>query len=129
MFNARLYTLDGTFIAMVDGYWKDPCLVGDVDSRTYHTDTRAQDRDRDRHNRLIAHGLPVMHFSPQKIRDDGVGVAAAILKALQANRGRPPLPIVAVGPEEEWTETAADAVRKRILDHGLAAKGLATGRQ
>jgi len=124
MFNAKLYTLDGDFIAMVDGYWEDAGLVGEVDSRTFHTDAQAQDRDRDRHNKLIAHGLLAMHFSPQKIREDGVAVTIAILEALRTNRGRPPLPIVAVGPDEEWTEEAADAVRKRLIAHAVAAKGV-----
>jgi len=122
IFNAKLYTLTGEFIAMVDGYWEDAGLVGEVDSRTFHTDARAQDRDRDRHNALIAHGLLAMHFSPQKIREDGVAVTIAVLEALQSSRGRPPLPIVAVGPDEEWTQEAADAVRKRLFAHEFAIR-------
>jgi hypothetical protein len=122
LFNAKLYTLDGEFIAMVDGYWEEAGLVGEVDSRTFHTDTRAQDRDRDRHNKLIAHGLLAMHFSPQKIREDGIAVTIAILEALRSNRGRSPLPIVAVGPDEEWTEEAADSVRARLIAHEVATR-------
>jgi hypothetical protein len=122
MFNAKLYTLDGEFIAMVDGYWEEPGLVGEVDSRTFHTDPAAQDRDRDRHNKLIAHGLPTLHFSPQKIREDGVAVTVAILEALRSNQGRPPLPIVAVGPDGEWSQEAADAVRGRLIAYQVAAR-------
>lgn len=114
MYNARLFTLDGEFIAMVDGYWEDQGLAGEVDSKAYHLSVAAQDRDRNRHNRLIAYGVNPMHFSPQRILNDPSGVLRDVKAALLANSGRAPLPIVAVGPEEAWTKEAAERVRRRL---------------
>jgi hypothetical protein len=114
MYNAKLFTLDGEFIAMVDGYWEEQGLAGEVDSKAYHLSVTAQDRDRNRHNKLIAHGVNPMHFSPQRILNDPSGVLRDVKAALLANSGRPPLPIVAVGPEEAWTGEAAERVRQRL---------------
>jgi hypothetical protein len=121
MLNARLYTLDGQFIAMVDDWWEKQCLAGEVDSKAYHISAEAQDRDRDRHNKLIAHGINVMHFSPQRIHGDPSGVLRDVKAALVSNSGRPPLPVVAVGPDEHWTTDAADRVRKRLAAYQAAA--------
>ena len=114
MYNAKLFTLDGTFIAMVDTWWEEAGTAGEVDSRAYHSSVVAQDRDRDRHTRLITHGVYPMHFSPYRIRGDGEGVIADIKTALAMNRRQVPLSIVAVGPDEQWTPQAATRVRERI---------------
>ena len=128
MLNARLYTLDGQFIAMVDDWWDKQSLAGEVDSKAYHISADAQDRDRDRHNKLIAHGINVMHFSPHRIREDGPGILRDIKAALASNRGRPPLPIVAVGPDEQWTKEAADRVRRRLAACQAAAASASRSR-
>jgi hypothetical protein len=127
MLNARLYTLDGQFIAMVDDWWEKQSLAGDVDSKAYHISAEAQDRDRDRHNKLIAHGINLMHFSPRRIREDGAGVLRDVKAALLANSGRPPLPIVAVGPEEAWTREAAERVRQRLAARQPAGSPVSRG--
>jgi len=95
MFNARLYTLDGTFIAMVDAWWDDAGVAAEVDSRAYHMSPAAQDKDRDRHDKLIAYGVFPLHFSPRRIRDEGEGVIRDIEGAILRGRQRPRLPIVA----------------------------------
>jgi hypothetical protein len=95
MFNARLYTLDGTFIAMVDAWWEDAGVAAEVDSRAYHLSPDAQDRDRDRHDKLIGYGVFPLHFSPRRIRDEGEGVIRDIEGAIVKGLQRPRLPIVA----------------------------------
>lgn len=95
MFNARLYTLDGTFIAMVDAWWEDAGVAAEVDSRAYHLSPAAQDKDRDRHAKLIAHGIFPLHFSPYRIRREGEAVLADIAAALEKGLQRPRLTIVA----------------------------------
>jgi hypothetical protein len=97
-------------------------MAGEVDSKAYHLSVAAQDRDRDRHNKLIAHGVIPMHFSPQRIRNDPVGVLRDVRAALTANGRRPPLPIVAVGPDGMWTKEAADAVRTRLAAYEAVAR-------
>jgi hypothetical protein len=100
MFNAKLYTLDGTFIAMVDAWWDDAGVAAEVDSRAYHMSPGAQDKDRDRHDKLIAYGVFPLHFSPRRIRDEGEGVISDIEGAILKGRQRPRLPIVALPVDE-----------------------------
>lgn len=95
VFNARLYMLDGAFIAMVDAWWEDAGVAAEVDSRAYHLSPAAQDRDRDRHDKLIAHGVFPLHFSPYRIRREGAGILAEIASALEKGLRRPRLPIMA----------------------------------
>jgi hypothetical protein len=101
MFNAKLYDLNGVFIAMVDSWWADAGVAGEVDSRAYHTSEAAQDRDTDRHDKLIAHGIFPMHFKPRRIRTEGQQIVAEIEAALAQGRKRPRLPIIAVPVDEE----------------------------
>lgn len=101
MFNARLYTLDGVFIAMVDAWWEDAGVAAEVDSRAYHLSPAAQDRDRDRHDKLIACGVFPLHFSPHRIRRGGETVLADIASALEKGLQRPRLPIMARPVDED----------------------------
>jgi len=121
MYNAKLFTLDGEFIAMVDTWWGEAATAGEVDSRAYHTSIVAQDRDRNRHTKLITHGVYPMHFSPYKIRKEASRVVSEIRTALERNRRMVPLPIVAVGPDQRWTIEAADEMRERIATAQAAA--------
>jgi hypothetical protein len=98
MFNARLFDADGTFIAMVDGWWKEAGVAGEVDSRAYHLSAADQDRTAERHDRLVAHGILPLHFSPNRIRTDAEGVIADIRQAIEKGLNRPPLPIRALPP-------------------------------
>jgi hypothetical protein len=107
MFNARLYTLDGEFIAMVDGWWDDAGVAVEVDSRAYHLSPADQDRDAERHDKLVALGVLVQHFSPRRVKTDSRGVIADLSGAIAAGRSRPRLPIVAVPADA----TRADAVQ------------------
>lgn len=102
MFNARLYTLDGSFIAMVDAWWEEAGVAAEVDSRAYHLSAVAQDRDRDRHDRLIAHGVLLLHFSPRRIRLEGDQVLRDIQGAIANGLRRPRLPIVALPVDADW---------------------------
>jgi hypothetical protein len=98
MFNARLFDADGTFIAMVDGWWQEAGVAGEVDSRAYHLSAADQDRTAERHDRLVAHGILPLHFSPNRIRTDAEGVIADIRQAIEKGLNRPPLPIRALPP-------------------------------
>jgi hypothetical protein len=112
MYNAKLYTLDGDFIAMVDAWWDRAGVAAEVDSRAYHTDPRAQDRDRDRHDMLISLGIFPLHFSPYRISHDGAGILGDIAKALRQGVKRPRLPIIALPADAEWDEGWAAKARE-----------------
>jgi hypothetical protein len=96
MFNARLFDANGVFIAMVDGWWPEAGVASEVDSRAYHLSAEDQDRTTERHDRLIAHGIFPLHFSPKRIKTDPDGIINELRAAIEAGRRRPPLPITAL---------------------------------
>ena len=95
MSNARLYEGD-TLIAIVDCWWPDSGVAGEVDSREYHFRPDDWQRTMRRHDQLVARGVLLLHFSPQRIKTDPDGIVLEILSALAAGCGRPPLPVRAL---------------------------------
>lgn len=98
MFNARLYDGD-TLIAVVDCWWPDAGVAGEVDSREYHY--RAEDWQRTirRHDRLVAHGVLVLHFTPQRMKEEPEEIVREIRSALTQGAARPPLALKALPAE------------------------------
>jgi hypothetical protein len=96
MFNARLYTPDGGFIACPDAWWPDADVAVEVDSREWHLRPADWERTMQRHTRMGRHGIVVLHFSPGQIRRDPVATVSAIDEALRAGRAKPRLPIQAL---------------------------------
>jgi hypothetical protein len=76
VFNARLYA-GRKLVAVVDAWWED--WQGTIR----------------RHDRLVAHGVLLLHFTPQQIRTAPDEVTAQVQAALAAGRGRARLPITA----------------------------------
>lgn len=95
MFNPSLFA-GGRFIARPDCWWRDAGVAGEADSREWHLSPRDWERTLARHALMSAHGIIVLHFTPQQIRTQAAAVAANLRAALEAGRGRPPLPIAAV---------------------------------
>ena len=96
MFNARLFDADGVFIATVDDWWQDAGVAGEVDSRAYHLSADDQDHTTERHDRLIAHGIFPLRFSPRRIKTDPAAIIRDLRSAIDAGRRRPTLPITAL---------------------------------
>ncbi len=98
VFNARLFDGD-TLIAVVDCWWPDAGVAGEVDSREYHY--RADDWQRTirRHDRLVAHGVLVLHFTPQRMKEEPGEIVREILSALAQGAARPPLALKALPAE------------------------------
>jgi hypothetical protein len=96
MFNAQLFDADGIFIAAVDDWWAEAGVAGEVDSRAYHLSAADQDRTTERHDRLIAHGIFPLHFSPRRIKIDPAGIIRDLRSAIEVGQRRPPLPITAL---------------------------------
>jgi hypothetical protein len=99
MFNARLFDADGVFIATVDEWWPEAGVAGEADSRAYHLSAEDQDRTTERHDRLAAHGIFPLHFSPKRIKTDPAGIIRDLRSAIQEGRRRSPLPITALPAE------------------------------
>ena len=92
---------------MVDAWWDDAGVAAEVDSREYHLSAAAQDRDRDRHDKLIAHGVFLLHFSPGRIKVEGGKILNEIESAREKGLQRPRLPIVAIPADADWASYAS----------------------
>lgn len=96
MFNARLFDADGVFIATVDDWWPEAGVAAEVDSHAYHLSAEDQDRTTERHDRLVAHGILLLHFPPKRVRTDPAGVISDLRSAIEEGLRRAPLPITAL---------------------------------
>jgi hypothetical protein len=88
MFNARLY-VGRTLLAVADAWWPDAGVAVEVDSREWHLSPEDWQRTLRRHTSMSAHGIIVLHVTPQQIRTEAGRVAADIRSALQSGRVRP----------------------------------------
>jgi len=90
VFNAPVRREDGSVIAVVDAWWAEARVAGEVDSREWHLSPADWERTMRRHNELARCGVQVLHFSPRQIRSEPRAVVAAIAGALaqRGNRAR-----------------------------------------
>jgi hypothetical protein len=95
MFNARLFTADGTFIATADAWWPDAGVAAEVDSREWHLSPADWEHTMRRRATMTSLGILVLHFTPRQIRSEPATVIAAVADTLQTGRARPTLPITA----------------------------------
>ena len=95
LFNARLYA-GKDFLAVADAWWPDAGVAAEVDSREWHLSPEDWEQTVRRSARMSAHGILVLHLTPQQIRAEAATVAEEIRSALQAGRARPALPIRAL---------------------------------
>jgi very-short-patch-repair endonuclease len=86
--NPRLYVGD-QFIAAPDAYWPDAGVAAEIDSREWHISPRDWERTLERHSRMSAHGIVVLHYPPKRLKAEPRVVAAEIRSAIEAGRGRP----------------------------------------
>jgi hypothetical protein len=90
MFNPSLYAGD-VFLGKPDAWWPDAGVAGEVDSRAWHLSPDDWDRTRQRHDRMAAAGIIVLHFSPREIRREPERVTQMIRGALDRGLARPSL--------------------------------------
>ena len=95
MYNAELYTADGTFLGIADVWWQRAGVVAEVDSRRYHLSPADYERTVMRHNRMAAQGINVLHFLPDTVRTEPSTVIRSLRGAIRSGTARPPLLIVA----------------------------------
>jgi hypothetical protein len=88
VFNARLY--DGTvLVAVADAWWEEAGVAAEVDSKEYHYSAEDWQQTMRRHDRLVAHGVLLLHFTPRQIRTAPDEVVAQIRAALASGQQRP----------------------------------------
>ena len=93
-FNARLYDPKKTLIAVADAWWEKAGVAAEVDSREYHYSAEDWQRTMRRHDKLVAHGVLLLHFTPHQIRTAPDEVITQIRAALIAGQQRPRLAII-----------------------------------
>jgi hypothetical protein len=94
LYNARLYTPAGDFIAKPDAWWQRAGVAGEVDSREYHMEAADYRATQMRHNRMESYGINVQHWLPSAIATESRTVLADLRRAIAAGHARPLLPIV-----------------------------------
>jgi hypothetical protein len=99
LYNADLYTLDGTFLGRPDAWFQRAGVAGEVDSRQYHLAAKDYENTTERHNRMEGAGIHVLHWLPSTIKTKPRRVIADLRDAIAAGITRPPLPIRAVPPQ------------------------------
>ncbi len=92
VFNARLYC-GGKLVAIADAWWEEAGVAAEVDSKECHYSVEDWQGTMRRHDRLVAQGVLLLHFTPAQIRTAPEEVLGQIRAALAAGRGRAPLPI------------------------------------
>ncbi|MEV7835306.1 hypothetical protein AB0P12_32485, partial [Streptomyces subrutilus] len=92
LWNARLHTPGGAFLATPDAYWPEAGVALEIDSAEYHYTRDAWQATLRRRLRLEAHGILVVSATPSMIRDTPHDVLAALraLLALATARPAPP---------------------------------------
>ncbi|MFJ8211916.1 hypothetical protein [Streptomyces sp. NPDC096033] len=92
LWNARLYTPDGTFLATPDAYWPDEGVALEIDSAEYHYSRDAWHATLRRRLRLESHGVLVVSATPSMIRDTPTEVLNALRALLTLTTPRPTPP-------------------------------------
>lgn len=98
VYNPRLY-VGSAFLAQPDLYWREAGVAGEVDSREWHLSPELWARTLERHAKMSAQGIIVVHYTPRRIRTDGARVLAELRSTIEAGRRRPELAVrVVPGP-------------------------------
>jgi hypothetical protein len=81
LYNPRLY-VGNVFLASPDAWWETAGVAAEVDSREYHFAEPDWEATMQRHARMTAAGIRVVHFTPWRIRTDPANVVAIIRETL-----------------------------------------------
>jgi hypothetical protein len=98
IYNARLYTADGTFIGVTDAWWQRAGVAAEVDSREYHLGADDYVYTTRRHNLIEACGVHLLHFVPSTIKTEPDEVLGWLRDAIRRGNSKPPLSIKGVPP-------------------------------
>lgn len=87
-YNPRLY-VGGKFLASPDAWWPTVSVAVEVDSQLWHASPMDWQRTMERHDRMAAAGIRVLHFSPRQIRTEPEMVIGIIRQALSVGAPSP----------------------------------------
>ena len=86
LYNPDLY-VGGRFLARPDAWWPDAGVAVEVDSIAWHLSPADYERSQIRHDRMIAQGIRVLHFTPRYLRTAKRDVAQQIRSTLAQSAG------------------------------------------
>ncbi|WP_345383381.1 hypothetical protein [Pseudonocardia yuanmonensis] len=98
LWNPRILDAAGREIARPDAWFDDVGLAWEIDSVEFHFSAADYERTVERHGRLSAHGILIVHSLPQTLRRRGAEVVEELRRAHAhaALRPRPPVRAVPV---------------------------------
>ena len=82
LYNPSLY-LGADFLAKPDAWWEKVGVAAEVDSREHHFGEADWEKTMQRHARMTAAGIRVLHFTPKRIRTEPDQVVAVIRDTLR----------------------------------------------
>ncbi|HET7902913.1 MAG TPA: type IV toxin-antitoxin system AbiEi family antitoxin domain-containing protein [Candidatus Nanopelagicales bacterium] len=88
-YNPRLFLLDQTFLAAPDVYDPTTGVCLEVDSREHHFSVASWESTMERHRRMTAAGLAVLHSPPSQISRNPDAIVGEFMKAVIARAGHP----------------------------------------
>jgi len=93
--NAKLYDLQGRYVAQPDAWWDEVGLAWEIDSLAFHYKAVGYARTLQRNNRYAAAGIAVVQTLPSDLLKNPEGVIAELEAAYRAAvlRTRPPVQI------------------------------------
>ncbi len=94
LYNPSLY-LGSKFLARPDVWWREQSVAAEVDSREWHLGPEDWEGTMSRHDRMVAAGIRVLHFTPRQIRAEPADVVSLIRSALRTGT---PLPGIRTVP-------------------------------
>jgi len=86
LYNPDLY-VGGLFLARPDAWWPDAGVAVEVDSMAWHMLPADYERTQVRHDRMIAQGIRVLHFTPRYLRTAKREVVQQIRSTLAQSTG------------------------------------------
>jgi hypothetical protein len=89
LYNPRLY-VGSEFLASPDAWWPEFGVAVEVDSKAWHLSPADWERTLERHARMTAQGILVLHFPPARLRTARRDVIGEMRSALARSSG--PLP-------------------------------------
>ncbi len=92
LYNPRLY-VGSEFLAQPDLYWREAGVAGEVDSREWHLSPELWARTLERHAKMSAQGIIVVHYTPRRITADGARLLAELRSTIEAGQRRPALAV------------------------------------
>jgi hypothetical protein len=88
--NVEIRTSTGKLLGIADAWWGDVALALEIDSLEFHLGPTDYARTVDKHTRMTAAGIPVVHVLPSRLRDDPRGVIRELEAAYHHAARRPP---------------------------------------